>query len=1020
MRLRTIASALVASLIVYAPAGQAAQAYVALSVGAGDCTTVPGTCSGIGPGANVTLTCAAGGTTFYPVGSISVSADAGVLGVPVTDLSATPAISTVTWTAPASGSATLACNGTLSNGAPISPSQVIAQVAAPVANTPVITDFTRPSGPVIAGASIPLSVTATDPANGALTYAWTASGGALDLASGPVVAWTAPLTEGAVDVTVAVTNANGTTTRVESIQVVLSVFQGGLSTRLRAPRRLAAAGGGDIAVADGEGRLYLLTRRGELRGAPAVEAPVTSVAASQGTVYAATRTGLILTIDALTGRVLRRLRLGTASGPVAMAWDNTNGLLWVVEAGAPGARALRSNGTVAREIRQTPAGQPLTTATDVGVDAAGNVWIAQASNETGPMVHAFNAATGAHLRSIVSIGSGPGQVLRVGGIGFDPAGRLFVSDAFSGNVKVMSPDGTPLGTLGSFGSAPGQLRQPVGIAPMVNGDVLVANFELGRLERFGTGLALPTCTVNGKLDSDCDGMSDEWELAHGLNPFDPSDAMLDADGDGLTNAEEYAAGTDPRKADSDGDGVSDRDELLAGTDPNNATDVSAVMHASGPEQVRPGEIHLAATVVGPGTCVPTWKQVSGPTVVLRAASTLAPSFIGRAAGTYTFEGQARCGALLSAASRVSVAVLNVAPRAAADRMAVVEAGDRLELSAAASSDVNGDALQFSWEVDQVQVGATPSIALRTAELGLGYHPFRAVVRDGAGTVDAVEVPVMVVDERLVPPTAIVDAALLTAEAGQVVQLDATASIGPAIRWEQLGGPAAALSDAGSALPTFRPLVSGRYLFAAYAVDGLTWSAPARVEVFVSEGGSALPQAAVAPVAATVPINTAIVLDGTGSHSAAGGPLAHAWRQVAGPAAALVDEDGPLPTAVAFVPGWYQFELVVSEAGASSLPVRIGFEALVDGAAIPVARAAAPAGALAGELVRLDGRASSGARRFHWTQVAGPWVAIKSSQAAPTFAPPAEGTYRFELEVDDGTVRSRPASVTVVVVGKGNE
>ena len=109
---------------------------------------------------------------------------------------------------------------------------------------------------------------------------------------------------------------------------------------------------------------------------------------------------------------------------------------------------------------------------------------------------------------------------------------------------------------------------------------------------------------------------------------------------------------------------------------------------------------------------------------------------------------------------------------------------------------------------------------------------------------------------------------------------------------------------------------------------------------------------------------------------------------------------------------------MAEAGVSSLPVRVGFEARRDSAPIPVARAAAPADAVAGELVRLDGRASSGGRRYRWTQVAGPWVALKASHPAPTFVPTAEGTYRFELEVDDGTVRSRPVSVTLIVVGKG--
>jgi hypothetical protein len=47
-------------------------------------------------------------------------------------------------------------------------------------------------------------------------------------------------------------------------------------------------------------------------------------------------------------------------------------------------------------------------------------------------------------------------------------------------------------------------------------------------------------------DSDGDGMPDDWELSHGLDPQNANDAALDADSDGATNLKEYQSGTDPR------------------------------------------------------------------------------------------------------------------------------------------------------------------------------------------------------------------------------------------------------------------------------------------------------------------------------------------------------------------------------------------------------------------------------------------------------------------------------------------
>ena len=68
-------------------------------------------------------------------------------------------------------------------------------------------------------------------------------------------------------------------------------------------------------------------------------------------------------------------------------------------------------------------------------------------------------------------------------------------------------------------------------------------------------------------DSDKDGIPDEWESEHGLDPYDSSDADLDFDKDGLASLQEYVFGTNPRNADSDKDGTADGEEIEKGTNP---------------------------------------------------------------------------------------------------------------------------------------------------------------------------------------------------------------------------------------------------------------------------------------------------------------------------------------------------------------------------------------------------------------------------------------------------------------------
>lgn len=80
-------------------------------------------------------------------------------------------------------------------------------------------------------------------------------------------------------------------------------------------------------------------------------------------------------------------------------------------------------------------------------------------------------------------------------------------------------------------------------------------------------LAADTDPLDG--DTDDDGLFDGFEVHHGLDALDETDALADPDEDGLDNLAEQEARTDPRAADTDGDGLDDAAELSThGTDPN--------------------------------------------------------------------------------------------------------------------------------------------------------------------------------------------------------------------------------------------------------------------------------------------------------------------------------------------------------------------------------------------------------------------------------------------------------------------
>lgn len=165
--------------------------------------------------------------------------------------------------------------------------------------------------------------------------------------------------------------------------------------------------------------------------------------------------------------------------------------------------ALASSGTETGKVIN-PGGICIGTNDSVIVADTGNNRVQSFDMWTGNVLWPTNGTNTASFSLPMGVAIGPGQ-------------QVYVADTGNSQIKILHSDGRYAATLGSHGYGfQLLLNHPYGLAPVADSNlVFVADTYNNRV-----------LSIVPIYDQDADGIDDVWELLHGLDPSNPTDATL--------------------------------------------------------------------------------------------------------------------------------------------------------------------------------------------------------------------------------------------------------------------------------------------------------------------------------------------------------------------------------------------------------------------------------------------------------------------------------------------------------------
>lgn len=233
---------------------------------------------------------------------------------------------------------------------------------------------------------------------------------------------------------------------------------------------------------------------------------------------------------------------------------------------------------------------------------------------------------------------------------------------------------------------------------------------------------------------------------------------------------------------------------------------------------------------------------------------------------------------------------------------------------------------------------------------------------------------------------------------------------------------ATLSDSSLVNPTFEADTDGRYVVELIVNDGMVDSAADTVTIIATTANAA--PVANAGVNQNVGTLSMVTLDGSASSDAnSGDRLTYSWSLTSAPSsstATLSDTTLANPTFTADMDGSYVVQLIVNDGTVDSVADSVTIIATTVNAA-PVANAGVDQNVETFAIVTLDGSASLDANpadvlTYFWSITSQPsgGIAILSDATVvdPNFDADVDGSYVVQLIVNDGTVDSSAATVTI--------